>query len=646
MQAEVYQSRRRILEVVFLIAFLALVFKCCQLQVLDKSYQQQHSYRQVIVEYPSRGLIYDRNGKLLVYNKPLYDLMVTYDRVRKSNLDTARFCNLLGIDTATFRQSMYRDFKDKRFSPLKPYEFRTRIPADTFARFEEHLYEFPGFESMRRHIRGYSISHAAHLLGYISEVSPEQIEANGQDYRSGDFIGTSGLELAYEKELKGKTGVKNVLKDKWGRIQGAFRNGAMDIPASSGLDLISTIDMELQAYAEALMQNKRGALVAIEPSTGEILAFVSVPTYDPKLLAVDGNRKEYYQSLQMDSLKPLFNRALMAKYPPGSIFKTVLSAIGLQEGVLTPDRGMPCGGAFHYGNLRVGCHGHGAIVSVPAAIQYSCNSYFCNTFKELVNLYGYDFPEKGLDKLVDHLQAFGLGRKMGVDIPNEVEGRVPSSEYYNRKYGKGRWRFSNCVSLGIGQGELEITPLQMANITAIIANRGFYYIPHFARELKGDSTNRLQKYRQRQYTKVHPRHFESVVDGMELVVLAGTAQRARIPGIVMCGKTGTVQNPHGKDHSTFIAFAPKENPKIAIAVFVENSGFGSMYAAPIASLTIEKYINGKIDESRLPLEKSMMNANLLYNYPVWNPSAVVIPAPVVQPDGTTVIEAPREETVE
>ena len=598
-----------------------LAFRCCQLQVMDTSYQQQHSYRQEITEYPSRGLIFDRNGKLLVYNKALYDLMVTYDRVRKANIDTTRFCDLLGIDTVKFRTALEKDFRDKRFSRLKPFEFLTQIAPDTFARFEEHLYEFPGFDVVRRHIRGYSVHHAAHVLGYISEVTPEQVAQNDV-YRRGDFIGTSGLESAYEVELRGRPGSRHVLKDKWGRIQGSYRGGTEDRPASSGLDLTISIDIDLQEYAEGLMQNKRGALVAIEPSTGEILAFVSAPSYDPQILAVDGSRKGFYQLLSNDSLKPLFNRALMAKYPPGSIFKTVLSAIALQEGVLTADRGMPCGGAFHYGNLRVGCHGHGAISSVAAAIQYSCNSYYCQTFREMVNQYGYNFPEKGLDRFVEHLQAFGLGRKMGVDIANEIPGNIPNSAYYDRKYGKGIWRFSNCVSLGIGQGEMEITPLQMANLAAIIANRGYYYIPHFAKDLKGDTTNRLAMYREKQYTKVHPRHFDAVVRGMELVVLAGTAQRARIPEIIMCGKTGTVQNPHGRDHSTFLAFAPKDNPKIAIAVYVENSGFGSTYAAPITSLVIERYLKGEVAPSRKPLEAAMRQANLLYSGQIWSAQRV------------------------
>lgn len=612
MQNDFYSSRQRILQAVILLGGLLLVFRGFQIQVLDESYQQQQSYRQAITLYPSRGLVYDRNGKLLVHNMATYDLMATYERVRKANIDTALFCKLLRITPQTFKANLNKDFSDMRFSTRKPFEFMTKILADSFAIFEEHLFQFPGFEAVRRHVRGYPVSTGAHMLGYISEVSPKQIEQYQGRYRQGDYIGASGLELFYEPQLSGVRGVKHVLKDKWGRIQGRYKDGAQDQSAQSGYDLVTSIDLELQKYGEYLMQNKRGAIVAIEPSTGEILAMVSSPCYDPNLLSIDRDRKGAFQALMQDSLKPLFNRALMAKYPPGSIFKTIMAAIALQEGVIHPNWGVGCGGAYHFGSLRIGCHGHPAANSVAAGIQYSCNSYFCQAYKEIVNMYGYNHPDKGLDRLVEHLQAFGLGRRLGVDVPNEIPGSIPTSALYNKRYGVGQWKFSNGVSVGIGQGELEITPLQMANIAAIIANRGFYYIPHFAKEFKGDTSGLLSIYRQRQYTKVHPSHFLPVIEGMERVVIAGTGKRARIADIVVCGKTGTVENPHGKDHSTFIAFAPKENPQIAIAVYVENAGFGNTYAAPIASLMMEKFMRGHIQEPlRQALEKSIADANLI-----------------------------------
>lgn len=609
---DLYQDRQKVLQVAFVIAALALIFQCFKIQVLDKSYQQQHSYREAVTLYPSRGALKDRHGELLVYNLAMYDLKATYNQVRKANIDTVSFCSLLGITDSTFRANLNKDFKDSRYSKRKPFDFLTQIPGDKFAAIEERLYEFPGFERERKSVRGYPAKVGAHMLGYISEVSPKQIKESDGLYQRGEYIGTSGLELSYEPQLRGIRGVEHVLKDKWGKRKGQYKNGTLDESAISGYDLITSIDLELQTYGEELMQNKVGAIVAIEPETGEILAMVSSPSYDPSVLAVNRNRQDAFRALQQDSLIPLFNRALMAQYPPGSIFKPVLSAIGLQEGILTPGRGMACGGGFIYGSLRVGCHGHGAINDVGNAIQYSCNKYYCQAFRELVNIYGYYYPEKGMNKLADHLHAWGLGAKLGVDIPNEAPGHVPTSAYYDRKHGKGLWKFSTAVSVGIGQGELLITPLQMANMAAIIANRGYYYTPHFAKEFEGDSTGVLDKFKERHYTKVHPVHFEPVVDGMARVVTAGTGRRSMIPDIVMCGKTGTVENSKGKDHSTFIAFAPRENPKIAIAVYVENGGYGSTYAAPISSLMIEKYIKGSIDSpQRQRLEKQMLNADLI-----------------------------------
>lgn len=609
---DLYQDRQKVLQGVFVICAVMLVFKCFQIQIWDKSYQQQHSYREAVTLYPSRGALKDRNGELLVYNLAMYDLKATYNQVRKSNIDTVGFCNLLGITDSAFYENLNKDFKDRRFSKRKPFDFLTQIPGDKFASIEERLYEFPGFESQLKSVRGYPAHLGAHVLGYMSEVNPDQIKKSNGLYRRGEYIGKSGLERSYEEQLRGVRGVEHVLKDKWGKRKGKYKEGSMDEPAVSGYDLITSIDLELQAYGEKLMENKVGAIVAIEPLTGEILAMVSAPFYDPSILAVNRNRKDAFKALDGDSLIPLFNRALMAQYPPGSIFKPVLSAIGLQERVLTPNRGMSCGGGFVYGSLRVGCHGHGSINDVGNAIQYSCNKYYCQTFRELVNLYGFYYPEKGMDRLAEHLHAWGLGTKLGVDIPNEASGHVPTAAYYNKKHGKGMWKFSTAVSVGIGQGELLITPLQMANMCATIANRGFYYIPHFAKEFEGDTSDVLAKYKERHYTKVHPMHFQPVVDGMERVVTAGTGRRSKIPDIVMCGKTGTVENNKGKDHSTFIAFAPKENPKIAIAVFIENGGFGSTYAAPISSLMIEKYIKGSIDApSRKSLEKWILKQDLI-----------------------------------
>jgi penicillin-binding protein 2 len=624
MSQDLFKPRFQILQATVIVLGVLLIFRCFQIQIWDKSYQQKQSFRQIITQYPSRGLIYDRNDSLLIYNQAMYDLQATYETVKRSNIDTLKLCKLLGISKEEFSSNMEKNWNDKRFSKRKPFDFISKMPADSFAIFEEHLFEFRGFESIRRNVRGYPVNVAAHILGYISEVTPRQIEKKKGLYQRGDYIGASGIEQFYEEQLRGTRGEKHVLKDKWGKIQSRYKNGSMDRTAISGYDLVTTLDIEIQRYAEELMKNKIGAIVAIEPSSGEILAMVSAPSYDPFLLSVDNNRGEAFMKLSKDSTQPLFNRALMAQYPPGSIFKTVLAAIALQENAITANTAMSCGGAFVYGPLSIGCHAHGATANVSSAIQYSCNNYFCETYRQIINLYGYDFSEKGMSKLIEHLNAFGLGRKMGVDIPGEMSGNIPSIGFFDKKYGRGRWRFSNSASIGIGQGELQITPLQMANLTAIIANRGFYYIPHFAKEFKGDKSGILNKYKVKQFTKVHPRHFEPVIDGMEQVIVAGTGRRAFIPDISICGKTGTVQNPHGISHSTFIAFAPKENPKIAIAVYVENSGWGSSYAAPIASLIIEKYLKGEVSESRKELEKSMLEANLMNKYmkiPVDSPQA-------------------------
>lgn len=607
---ELYKSRRFVVQGLVIAASLLLVFKALQLQVLDTSYQEQQGFRQTITLYPSRGLIYDRNGKLLINNQAMYDLMVTYNQVR--NIDTLRFCRLLGISKETFVENLEKDFDtNPRFSRHKPFVFLKKISAERYARFREHLYEFPGFFGQLRNVRGYPVAQGAHALGYISEVTKQQIEQTEGLYQRGDYIGASGLEYAYEKQLRGIRGRKQVLRDKFGRIQGSYKEGEYDKKAVPGTDLVASIDIDLQAYGEQLMRNKKGAIVAIEPSTGEVLALVSSPTYAPNLLTIGRGRGEAYQRLRQDSLNPFFNRALSAKYPPGSIFKPILSLIALERGNITASTGMSCRGGYYYNDLRVGCHGHPHTSDVGKAIQYSCNNYYCQVFREVVNTYGFEYPEKGLADLAEHLHNFGLGRQLGIDLPGELGGNVPTPEDYNKTYGEGRWKFSHAVSVGIGQGELEVTPLQMANMAAIIANRGYYYTPHLAREFKNGNEVALAPYREQHWVGVHPRHFDPVIQGMEDVVRAGTGRRAYVPHINICGKTGTVENHHGKDHSTFIAFAPKDKPEIAIAVYVENGGYGSTFAAPISSLMIEKYLTDSISTQRLYLEKRMLDADLI-----------------------------------
>lgn len=604
-----YQGRKYIIQGVFVAVTVILLLKSAQLQLFDTSLREQASANviQRINKYPSRGLIYDRNGQLLVNNKAIYDLMVTYNQVR--DIDTMKFCNLLGITKETFVKNLNPDFSNRQYSKSKPFVFLKKISAETYARFQESLYEFPGFYVELRNVRGYSYTAGAHVLGYIGEVDADLLAAD-KYYQSGDYIGVSGLELAYEKYLRGERGVEFVLRDNLGRIVGSYEGGRRDTASVSGKDLITSLDIDLQQYGEELMRNKRGGIVAIEPSSGEILAMISTPSYDPNLLTIGRNRGDAYMALAEDSTKPLFNRAIGAQYPPGSIFKPVMALIGMEEGVLDSNRTISCRGGYIYKQLRVGCHGHPTATSVGQAIQHSCNAYFCQVLRDVVDKNGFNNANEGLDTLVEHLYDFGLGRTLDTDIPNELRGNVPTSAYYDKIYRGEKWTSPYIVSLGIGQGELLITPLQMANIAAIIANRGHYYPPHLAKSFKNDTTQIPYILRTPQYTQIDRAYFEPVVDGMEDVVLAGTARIAQIPGVAVCGKTGTAENPHGEDHSVFIAFAPKDNPKIAIAVFVENGGFGARYAAPIASLMIEQYLHNEIHASRKYLEERMKNASL------------------------------------
>lgn len=608
MQQDTYQSRRYVIQGIFTTVAVILLLKCLQIQVISSSKQARNGGVKKETIYASRGTISDRNGKLLVNNNAIYDLWVTYNQVEGANIDTMKLCNLLNITVEKFEKNLNKNWRSNRYRKYKPFVFLRTISPEMFARFQESMYEFPGFFVELRNVRGYSYPVGAHVLGYIGEVNQKQIERD-RYYTSGDYIGISGIELSYEKELRGKRGSHYILKDKFGITRGSYRNGERDTMALSGYDLVSSLDLDLQEYGEKLMGNKRGSIVAIEPATGEILAFVSAPSYDPNLLTINRKRGEEYMKLLKDRTRPLFNRAISAQYPPGSIFKPILSLIALQEGVITPNRGVGCGGAYVYRGLRVGCHRHGSAGNVAQAIQHSCNAYFCQIFRETIDKNGFSKVDKGLDTLVMHLETFGMGKPLGIDLPHEKAGNMPTTAYYNKLYREGAWKSPTIISMGIGQGELLVTPLQMANFTAIIANRGWYYTPHLTKEFKNSETLIPEKFRTKNYTMVEARHFEPVVKGMEDVVLAGTARVARIPGIEVCGKTGTAENPHGADHSVFIAFAPKNNPTIAIAVFVENGGYGGRHAAPIASLMIEQYLNDEI--KRESLEKRMLNSNLL-----------------------------------
>ena len=565
----------------------------------------------MVTQYPSRGLIYDRNGKLLVYNNALYDLMVTYDQV-DPNMDTTLFCSLLGIDKAEFIKRIEKDFKnDKRFEKYKPFEFMKKVSSEKFARLQENMYQFPGFFVSIRNVRGYNTEHAAHILGYTNEVNEKDI-AKKEGYKMGDYIGETGLEKIYENYLKGTKGVKYILKDNKGRSQGEYLDGSRDTSAVSGQNLYLTLDIDLQAYAEQLMQGKVGSVVAIEPSTGEIIVLVSSPTYNPKLLSIGENRNKHFGALSTDINKPFINRAIQSSYPPGSTFKPVLGLIALQEGVTQPNRYIGCSGGYSYKGLRVGCHSHVSASNMQEAVAHSCNAYFCQLLRDVVDKYGFTEPGKGLDSLNYYLRQFGLGMPLKTDIGNSNGGLTPGSKYYDALYPKkkGGWRSPTIISLGIGQGEYLFTPLHMANMTAVIANEGYYITPHAVKSF-GDSTRMTDEFKEKHKVTINQSFFHYIKDGMEEVILNGTGKIAQLENITICGKTGTSQNPHGKDHSLFVAFAPKINPKIAIAVMVENGGYGATYAAPIASLVIEKYLNDTIASPRKFLEDRMLQSTII-----------------------------------
>ncbi|MBN2669941.1 MAG: penicillin-binding protein 2 [Bacteroidales bacterium] len=575
---------------IFIVLVLIFLIRLFYIQVWDNAYQltaESNSQRHV-TQYPARGLILDRNGKVLVQNQAAYDLMVVPKQVQE--FDTLEFCKMLSITNKELKEKLK---KAKLYSWYKPSIFLKQVSFEDYATFQEHLFRFPGFFVQTRTLRDYPMPTATHLLGYVGEVSEKQIENNSY-YNLGDYIGISGIEKTYEQELRGTKGNKIFLVDVHNRIKGEFRDGDFDIMAIPGYNITTTIDAELQLFGEQLMEYKIGSIVAIEPSTGEILALISAPSYNPAML-VGRARSLNYSHLQNDSLKPLFNRALTAQYPPGSIFKIINGLIGLQGQFINWHTHFTCDKSL------VGCHNHPTNDNIEKAIQFSCNPYFFQTYKKIIQQ-GKDnnrFIDSryGLTYWRNYVLEFGLGKKLKSDLPNISSGSIPDTTFYDKWYGKERWAFSNIASNSIGQGEVMVVPIQMANLVAIIANKGYYITPHVVKKV-GEKTNANPEFLTIHPTSIDTKWFETVQNAMYAVVneAHGTAGRARIDSIAVCGKTGTVQNPHGEDHSVFIAFAPKDNPQIAIAVYVENSGFGGTWAAPIASLMIEKYINGEISE--------------------------------------------------
>ncbi len=593
--------------------FIVLVYilRLFALQILNDDYKKNADSNAFLkkVQFPARGVIYDRNGCLMVYNQPAYDLMVVMREI--NSLDTLDFCETLGITKEFFIKRM-ADIKNRALNPgysrYTEQLFISQLPAEEFAVFQEKLFRFPGFYIQRRTTRQYAYSVAAHVLGDIAEVSPRDIEKDDY-YRSGDFIGIQGVERYYEKVLRGEKGVEILLRDAHGRIQGRYQDGAYDKRPVRGKNLTLGLDVELQELGERLLEGKIGSIVAIEPSTGDILCMVSAPSYDPHLLA-GRDRGKHHSELSRDSWKPLLNRAVSGTYPPGSTFKTSQALTFMQEGIISSDRTFyPCYHGFVYGSLRVGCHAHGSPLSLIPALATSCNGYFCwGLYHMLGNRVRYKTVQQAMTTWKDYMVSMGFGYRLGVDIPGERRGMIPNAAFYDKAY-HGSWNGLTVISIAIGQGEVTLTPLQIANLGATIANRGYFITPHVVHSIEGGRLDSI--YYERRYTKVEPRYYEEVVRGMRQAVLAGTCRGADIPDIEVCGKTGTAEN-RGHDHSAFMGFAPMNNPRIAIAVYVENGGFGAVYGVPIGKLMIEKYLKGRLSSESEEQAKVIQEKRIAY----------------------------------
>lgn len=560
------------------------------------------------VKFPARGAITDRHGRLLVYNQPAYDIMVVMKE--QEGVDTLRLCEALGITPEWYRRRM-DEVRDRRRNPGYSRNtqqlFMGQLSAEEFSRFQEKIFLFPGFYVQRRSIRQYTGPIAAHILGDVGEVNPQDIE-NDDYYRPGDYIGKLGVERSYEKQLRGEKGVEILLRDAQGRIKGHYQNGEYDRMPRPGKNLTLSIDSALQALGERLMRGKLGSIVAIEPATGEVLCMVSSPTYDPRNM-VGRQRGQMHRRLNTDPMKPLLNRSIMGQYPPGSTFKTSQALTFLQEGIFTPETAMPCSHGFHFRGLTVGCHGHASPSALLPSIATSCNAYFCwGLYYMFQNRKKYPTVQAAMTRWKDHMVAMGFGYPLGIDLPGEKRGMIPNADYYDKAY-RGSWNGLTVISISIGQGEVNLTPLQIANLGATIANRGWYITPHVVKAVQGEPLDTA--YTTRHHTMVERRHYEKVVEGMRRAVTGGTCRSADTPMYEVCGKTGTAQNK-GHDHSAFMGFAPMDNPQIAIAVYVENGGWGATFGVPIGALMMEQYINGELSETSLEKARSIEEKTISY----------------------------------
>lgn len=598
-----YQYRKWIILSLVVFVFFVYFIRLLFLQVIDDQWdiRAKGNALRYVCDYPPRGLIYDRNGELLVSNAITYDLMMIPRKVKLSDALIHELCSILDLTPEEF---MLRFDKAKAYSPYVASIFDRQISDETHGYIEERLHRLQGFYLQPRTLRKYLSTSAAHSLGYIGEVNYNEMKKDAY-YKMGDYIGKVGIEKSYEEELRGVKGCQILLVDNLNREKGSFRNCIYDTAAIPGKSLWSSLNKELQEYGEMLMQGKRGSIVAIEPSTGEILCLITSPSYNPALL-VGRERGKNYEKLQNDSInKPLFNRALMAQYPPGSTFKLVNALVGLEEGAINRNTLFSCHMGFAYGNRVLGCHAHASPVDLVFSIQTSCNAYYCRTLKAIMENKKYKNTKEAYDAWQKKVISFGFGKKFDSDLPYELKGFIPESSYYDHFYGEGRWKATTIISIAIGQGEIVTTPMQLANLVAVIANKGYYYPPHLVKAIgHQDSIN--TRFTTKQYVDIKQAYFLPIIEGMEKAATAGTVRSASVPGIRIGGKTGTAQNPHGKDHSILVCYAPIDNPKIAISVIVENAGFGATWAGPIAGLMIEKYLNDTV--ARKDLEKRIMDA--------------------------------------
>ena len=588
------------------------IIRLFTLQITSDDYKKSADSNAFLkkIEYPARGAILDRHGQLMVYNQPSYDIMVVMNEM-KGRLDTLEFCDALGITRDEFDKRMAA-MKDRNRNPgysrFTEQVFLSQLSDKDFSRFQEKMFRFPGFYVQKRTVRQYQYPVAAHVLGDVAEVSPSDIEEDDY-YQPGDYIGKLGVERSYEKELRGVKGIQILLRDAHGRVQGRYRNGELDQRAQPGKNLTLGIDLELQKLGERLLEGKIGSIVAIEPSTGEVLCMVSSPSYDPRLM-VGRQRSKNHRLLSQDVWKPLLNRSIMGLYPPGSTFKTSQGLTFLSEGVITPTTQYPCSRGFNFKGLHVGCHGHAAPLPLVPALSTSCNGFFCWGLYNMINqnISKYGTVQKAMDTWRDYMVSMGFGYRLGIDLPGEKRGLIPNSLFYDKAY-KGSWNGLTIISISIGQGEVLLTPLQIANLGATIANRGYYYVPHVVRKVQGEPLDTA--FTRRHYTKAQRTAYDYVVQGMRSSALGGTCHELAKYDFEACGKTGTAQN-RGHDHSVFMGFAPMNNPQIAVAVYVENGGWGATYGVPIGGLIMEQYIKGKLSEASLAKAKNIQERRIAY----------------------------------